>query len=70
MIVSFLPKVSLGLPVLQVQLARRESLAAMASLGQRARRASQVGPVPVSHLEPADVVERTQRHLCRVPFSS
>lgn len=57
MIVSFLPKVSLGLPALQVQLARRESLAAMASPGQRERRASQVGPVPASHLEPARLVE-------------
>lgn len=41
-------QVSLGLLVLQVQLARRESLAAMASLGQRARRASQVFPEEAS----------------------
>lgn len=41
-LVSKEKQVSLGLPVLQGQLARRESLAAMASPGQRERRASQV----------------------------
>lgn len=47
-LVSKEKQVSLGLPVLQVQLARRESLAVMASLGQRERRASQVFPEEAS----------------------
>lgn len=47
-LVSKEKQVSLGLPALQVQLARRESLAAMASPGQRERRASQVFPEEAS----------------------
>lgn len=47
-LVSKEKQVSLGLPVLQVQLARRESLAVMASPGQQERRASQVFPEEAS----------------------
>lgn len=47
----FLAKVSLGLLAPQAQLARRESLAVMESLGRQERRVNKVSLVPASQQE-------------------